>query len=79
MSRKLNLDMYGKVKRGLELPQSKLNETIVKRCREEHAEKERQKRELDAKHGAAALAKRYGVSESAMEKVLSYQSWRHVL
>lgn len=71
--------MYGRCKRGIELPQSKLNETLVKKIRYEHAEKERAKRELDERYSAAAFAKRYGVSVSAMEKVLSFQSWRHVL
>lgn len=78
MARKNTVEIYSKAKRGLELPWSKLNDTLVKRCREEHAMKERMKRELDEKYSAAALAAKYGVSVSAMEKVLSYQSWRHV-
>ena len=65
-------------KRGTELPWAKLNENLVARIRAEHAEKERMKRELDAKHSAAALAARYGVSKSAVEKVLSYAAWVHV-
>lgn len=64
---------------GEELPQSKLNETLVRRIREEHASKERQKRELDAQFSAAALAKRYGVAKTTIEKVLTYATWRHVL
>lgn len=70
--------MYGKCKRGSELPQAKLNETLVARIRAEHAEKERKIAELQAQFSAKSFAKRYGVSESAIEKVLVYGSWRHV-
>lgn len=67
-----------KFKRGCQLPHSKLNDTLVRRIREENAAKEQQKRLLDAKYSAAAMAKRYGVAETTIEKVLSYQTWRHV-
>lgn len=70
--------MYGKCKRGNELPHSKLNDVLVKRIREEHAKKEKLKKLLDAEHSAAAMAKRYQVSESAIHKVLTYATWRHV-
>ena len=70
--------MYGKVKRGSELGQSKLNEALVKRIREEHAAKERMKAELDAKHSAQAIAARYGVHENTIHKILTYATWRHV-
>lgn len=66
-------------KRGSALSQAKLNETLVKRIREEHQEKQRKVKELHEAHGAKALAKRYGVSERAIDKVLCYQTWRHVL
>lgn len=68
-----------KFKRGSELPWSKLNETLVRRIRAEHAEKERQKRELDAKYSAAAFARRYQVAKTTIDKVLSYETWGHVL
>ena len=64
---------------GLDLPWSKLNPEIVRRIRKEHAEKEIAKRDLDARFSAAAFAKRYGVSTPTIEKVLSYETWRHVL
>jgi len=63
---------------GSELPQAKLNEKLVLRVRAEHAAKERMKRWLDQAYGSAALARRYGVSKNTMDKVLSYQTWRHV-
>lgn len=68
-----------KYKRGNDLPQSKLNEKLVKIIREEHAKKERLKRQLDAEHSAKSIAKRYGVAVTTVNKVLSYQTWRHVL
>lgn len=61
--------------RGADLPQSKLTPEIVKEIRLRNAEKERMKRELDARHSATALASEFGVSRSAIEKVLSYQTW----
>ncbi len=66
-------------RRGEELPQSKLNAKLVRLIREEHAAKEKAKRELDEKHSAAAIAKRYQVSVNTIHKVLGYATWRHVL
>lgn len=70
--------MYGKGLRGSELPQSRLNEAIVRRIREEHATKEATKRALDAEFSAQAFAERYGVSVNTISKALGYQTWRHV-
>ena len=63
---------------GSQLTQSKLNETLVKRIRSEHAAKEQAKRDLDAQFSALAFARRYQVSKPTIEKVLSYATWRHV-
>ena len=71
--------MNPKFKRGTELPFAKLNEASVRRIRTEHAEKERLKRELDAKYSAKAFAQRYGVAIDTITKVLSHQTWGHVL
>lgn len=70
--------MYGKVVSGSALPQSRLNEALVKRIREEHAEKMRKVQELQRECSAAGFAKRYGVHHRTIEKVLDYESWRHV-
>jgi hypothetical protein len=64
--------------RGFDLPQAKLNDELVRRIRAEHAAKEQQKRELDAKHSARALAERYRVSVNTITKVLTYATWKHV-
>lgn len=69
---------YRHAPQGSDLPQSKLNDTIVRRIREEHANKERAKRELDEKYSAEAFARRYGVSVNTITKVLGYATWRHV-
>lgn len=70
---------YGKVRRGEDLPQSKLNDSLVRQIRAEHAAKEKAKRELDAKYSAAAFAHRHGVSVNTITKVLTFATWRHVL
>lgn len=67
-----------KFKRGTALPQSKLNDKLVRRIRTEHRIKERLKKLLDAEFGAAAQAKRYRVGKTTIDKVLTYATWRHV-
>ena len=69
---------YEKSLRGSALPQSRLNETLVARLRAEFEIKERMKRMLDAEFGAAAQAKKYGVSINTIHKVITYATWRHV-
>lgn len=69
---------YAKALNGSDLPQSKLNDALVARLRAEHTVKERMKRLLDAEFGAAAQAKRYGVSVNTIHKVITYATWRHV-
>ena len=70
--------VYGKMARGSELPQAKLNEALVRQIRAQHAAKEELKRVLDREFSAAAFARRYGVGVTTVEKVLSYATWRHV-
>lgn len=70
--------MYGKVARGEDLPQSKLTAELVRKMRRLHARKERLKRLLDERYGAAALAAKCSVAETTMNKVLTYATWRHV-
>ena len=69
---------YDRTPRGSDLPQAKLNAAIVARLRAEHEIKERMKRVLDAEFGAAAQAKKYGVSVNTIHKVITYATWRHV-
>jgi hypothetical protein len=69
---------WGGAPRGTALPWAKLNETLVREIRNEHAAKEKAKRELDEKHSAQALANKYGVHVNTITKVLTYATWRHV-
>lgn len=67
-----------KVKRGMDLPQSKLNEQLVKRIREEYAMGQEEIARLRARYSRKALAKEYGVHIKTIEKVLTYETWSHV-
>lgn len=69
---------YGKVRRGEELPHSKLTARDVQEVRRLHRRKEELKRRLDEKYSHEALAAAKGVAVSTMGKVLSYETWRHV-
>ena len=70
--------MYDKCKRGTELPQAKLNDTLVRRIRAEHAQAQSDIRAIKALYSPQALAVEYGVTMRAIEAVISYQTWRHV-
>lgn len=69
---------YARTPHGAALPQSKLNDALVARLRAEHTVKERMKRLLDAEFGAAAQARKYGVSVNTIHKVITYATWRHI-
>ena len=68
-----------KVKRGFELPQSKLNESLVKRIREEYEVARKERERLQREYSAKGLAKKYGVHIRTMEKMLSGETWGHVI
>jgi len=55
-------------KRGIELPQSKLDENDVRLIRE-----------LKGQLTAKSLAEKFDVHYRTIEKVLSYETWVHVL
>lgn len=67
-----------KVKRGSDLPQSKLNEKLVKKIREEYAEGKLEIQKLQNQFSAKGMARKYGVHVRTIEKVLSGTSWSHV-
>ncbi len=64
--------------RGEELPQSKLNAELVRRIRADNQRKADAIKALNAEYSAAALAKKYGVGKTTIEKVLTFATWRHV-
>ena len=67
-----------KVKRGMDLPQSKLNEKLVKKIRQDYREAREEIKRLQTKYSSKGLAKEYGVHVRTMDKVLTYETWRHV-
>lgn len=69
---------YGKAMRGNELPQAKLTPLLVIEIRRRNEEKQRRIAELNAKYSAKAMAADLGVHVRTIEKVLRYESWRHV-
>ena len=64
--------------RGADLPQAKLDEATVKAAREEYERARYALRHINEHYSIAGLARRYGVSKGAMEKVLNYSTWGHV-
>jgi len=75
---KCTVDNYLNVKRGNELPQSRLTDTVVTEIRKLHAEKIETIAYLNEQYSAKALAAKYGVHIRTIEKVLAYETWRHI-
>lgn len=65
------------VKRGLDLPQTKLMPLDVSEIRSAARQRDRLKTHIKDNLSNAALAKRFGVHERSIEKVLSRDSWSH--
>lgn len=57
--------------RGSKLPQARLTEALAAQIRADYVPNSRT-------HGAPALARRYGVHRRTIEKLLSWDTWRHV-
>ena len=64
--------------RGSALPFAKMDETSVKAAREEYERARAAIAYIQQNYSIAGLAKKYGVSPGAMEKVLNYSTWGHV-
>lgn len=64
--------------RGMDLPQSKLTPLEVAAIREAAVRREKMRREINETLSNAALAKAYGVSVRAIERVMAYETWGHV-
>lgn len=64
--------------RGMDLPQSKLLPLQVAAIRAAAQKREQMRREINDTLSNAALAKAYGVSVRAIERVMSYETWGHV-
>ena len=64
--------------RGERLPHSKLTEQKVREVRQIREQARLFRKWIDEQFSIEGLAKKYGVSTGAMEKVLNYTTWRHV-
>lgn len=64
--------------RGQELPQAKLLELDVVDIRSAHRQRTALLKHIKDNLSNAALARRYNISERAIEKIVGYISWSHV-
>ena len=67
-----------KVKRGSELPQAKLTEDQVRQLLRLAAKRRRVRQAVTQRLGNRALARRFGVSVSTVERILAGETWSHV-
>ena len=70
---------YVTARRGIDLPQSKLTPDSVREIRRRSQWKADRIAELNAKYSAQSIADDMGVHVRTIEKVLRYETWRHVL
>lgn len=68
----------GIVKRGESVPWAKLTESTVQQAREEFERAQFAIAYIRAHYSAAGLARKHGVSRSAMDKALKGETWGHV-
>ena len=57
---------------------AKLTDVDVAMMRRQHARKQTLVKKLNARYSAAAFAEQFGVTVRAIEKALTYDTWRHV-
>lgn len=65
--------------RGTELPQAKVDDETVREIRRLHARKQRLVKLLNDKYSTRGLGERFGLSKPAVDKIVTYATWRHVL
>lgn len=66
-------------KRGFDLPQTKVPPLAIIAIREAARKREQMRAEITAKYSNAALAKEWGVHPRTIEKILSYETGKHIL
>lgn len=64
--------------RGSQLPQAVADEALVAKIRRQHARKVRLIALLNQRYSAAGIAKRYGLSTRAVERIIARDTWAHV-
>ena len=67
------------VKRGIELPHAKLTPLEIISIREAGRRREKLRKEINDTLSNQALARQFGVSVRAIERVLAYETHGHVL
>lgn len=67
-----------KVKRGEDLPQSKMTEYQVIKARQDYERARLLIQRIQSNYSAKGLADRYGVHHRTMEKILSGETWSHL-
>ena len=72
----LNPSLY--CKRGFDLPQTKLPDAAIVEIRNSAIKRVELRREINEKYSNKALAKKYSVHESTIEKVLAYETGKHI-
>ena len=66
-------------KRGFDLPQTKIPPLAIIAIREAARKREQLRAEITAKYSNAALAKEWGVHPRTIEKIISYETGKHIL
>ena len=66
-------------KRGIDLPQTKLGEDEVRYIRSAVERRIELRNEINETLSNAALAEKYGVHQRTIEKIISYETGRHIL
>lgn len=66
-------------KRGFDLPQTKLPTLAIIAIREAARKREQLRRDITEKYSNAALAKQWGVHVRTIEKVIAYETGKHIL
>ena len=66
-------------KQGFDLPQTKLPEKAIRQIREAQEKREELRRQINETLSNAALARKWCVHIRTIEKVLSFETGRHVI
>jgi transcriptional regulator GlxA family with amidase domain len=66
-------------KRGFDLPQTKIPPLAVIAIREAARKREAMRKEITERYSNEALAQQWGVHKRTIEKILSYETAKHIL
>lgn len=65
--------------RGFDLPQTKIPPLAVIAIREAARKREQMRKQITEQYSNAALAKQWGVHPRTIEKILSYETAKHII